>query len=211
MTNLIVYTDVIAPAAPTEEIVFGGQATVNLESDYPVCRECGETMLFLGQIPSLRDPFGSFIALFQCSSEDGLCDTWEADGGANAAVRVKRDETLLPAPAFEETTTGTTSLYRYSGALQELTQPYNDARKAYAESADKSGRHILGYIGGEPEWIQGDESPTCDVDGTTMDFVALIEEGIIPEGSRSTIANFGGGGAAYVFECEHQTKYLWQQ
>ncbi|AMM20341.1 hypothetical protein AX769_09480 [Frondihabitans sp. PAMC 28766] len=66
------------------------------------------------------------------------------------------------------------------------------------EAAREEGVTVAGRWHGEPDWIQGDETP----DGYR--FVAMLEE-----------HPFGfdfGGGAAYVFaDDDHHAKVLWQQ
>jgi len=85
---------------------------------------------------------------------------------------------------------------------------YDEARDAWCESNGTGGRKILGQVGGEPAWIQGDEQPACDACDAPMDFVAQLEEG--PD--AGTAMNFGGR-CAYVYRCTcgaGQPKMLWQ-
>ncbi|WP_327174242.1 hypothetical protein OG599_02400 [Streptomyces sp. NBC_01335] len=67
---------------------------------------------------------------------------------------------------------------------------------------------VLGRLGGEPDWIQGDESPDCPVCATRMMFTAELAEGY----DFATSANFGGGGRGYVFHCPPcgEAAFLWQ-
>ena len=37
---------------------------------------------------------------------------------------------------------------------------------------------MLGKVGGEPAWFQGDQTPRCDDCGRDMDFVAQLDEGV---------------------------------
>ncbi|MEU1623022.1 hypothetical protein ABZ479_37720 [Streptomyces sp. NPDC005722] len=66
----------------------------------------------------------------------------------------------------------------------------------------------LGRLGGEPGWIQGDETPHCPSCTATMTFTAQLEEGT----DHTTSANFGGGGRGYVFTCRPcgEAAFLWQ-
>jgi hypothetical protein len=66
---------------------------------------------------------------------------------------------------------------------------------------------VLGQWGGEPEWIQYDETPDCASCDSPMAFVAMLSEG---HGTGAE-ANFGTGDA-YAFACSgcHQAAFLWQ-
>ena len=86
---------------------------------------------------------------------------------------------------------GETLLGEISGTrLESREGTYDEARDAYP------GPDVGGQLGGEPSWIQGDETPTCDGCQQRMQLVAQLEEGHRDEPS----ANFGGG-SAYAFAC----------
>jgi hypothetical protein len=115
---------------------------------------------------------------------------------------VLRDETPEP---------GVTVRNTCYGARVEVvdSENYENARKLWGAQHNGQTRQILGHIGGEPSWIQGDQTPTCDNCGSNMIFVAQLEEG--PD--RATEMNFGGAGCAYVFRCscgQPSGKFLWQ-
>lgn len=61
---------------------------------------------------------------------------------------------------------------------------------------------ILGHVGGDPDWLQNDETPLCPTCMSPMTFIAELEEGH----DYATAPNFGGGGRGYVFHCDHCTK-----
>ena len=68
-----------------------------------------------------------------------------------------------------------------------------------------------GQIGGEPSWVQNEETPDCDACGKPMQLAAQLEEG--PD--HRTAMNFGSGsGCGYVFRCGCSQpalgKLLWQ-
>jgi len=86
---------------------------------------------------------------------------------------------------------------------------YEQARTEIVERTQRDALEVLGKLGGEPTWLQGDETPACPACGHDMRFVAQLEEG--PD--WKTAMNFGGGGWAYVFqcaECESSAAMLWQ-
>ncbi|GGN23386.1 hypothetical protein GCM10011609_76180 [Lentzea pudingi] len=77
-------------------------------------------------------------------------------------------------------------------------------------SADeRTEEPVLGRLGGEPDWLQDDETPACPTCATRMTFAAQLEEGY----DFSTAANFGGGGRGYVFHCRPcgNAAFLWQR
>lgn len=62
----------------------------------------------------------------------------------------------------------------------------------------RPGDDVLGQWGGEPEWIQDEETPDCTGCGAPMSFVAMLGEG--HHGSRAE-PNFGTGDG-YAFVCD---------
>lgn len=164
----------------------GGVPLVPDGFDWPLCSECDGAMQFLAHLP-VED--GS-VAVFYCQNDPGMCDDWEATSGGNRAFLFTGD--LVPAAVPEE---GETLL----GATTALRPVAPDA------SAEESA---LGRLGGEPEWLQNDETPTCPRCAAPMAFTASLEEGR----DHATAANFGGAGRAYVFTCRPCTEaaFLWQ-
>ena len=68
------------------------------------------------------------------------------------------------------------------------------------------GDKALGRVGGDPEWIQGDETPTCAC-GRPMRFVAQLSW------TGGGGINFGDAGEGYAFVCEKcpdEACFLWQ-
>ena len=161
----------------------GGLPDAPAGFQWPVCKECGGAMQFLAQlalpdcgIPSLAAR-NQLLLLFQCQNKPGMCDDWVPASGGNAACLVSlTGATTLPAVA-----------------------------PVVAVSA-KPSRGVLGQVGGEPEWIQGDETPECAC-GARMRFVVQLS----PEGGGGI--NFGDAGEGYAFVCEHcpeEASFLWQ-
>lgn len=148
-------------------------------------------MTFLGQV-DLADLAGEapgLLALFQCTNDPGMCDDWDPEEGGNAALLFTPEElassALLPTPdpppaeVLEETPV-------------EIREGELHARWG-----------LVGLLGGSPQWIQDDETPTCTC-GKGMDFVLQIGE--------QKDMNFGGGGCAYTFMCAdcREARFLWQ-
>ena len=130
----------------------------------------------------------------------------DAEAGGNRAIVVTTEGLAeVQAPKEGVTVRGTTY------GAHEVTSTKDDylsAREAWTKESRRKSRDVLGPLLGEPSWIQGDETPKCNVCGKQMRFLAQFEQG--PE--SKTQMNFGGG-CAYLFDCScsgHSAKFLWQ-
>ncbi|MGW1197911.1 hypothetical protein ACWD4B_19035 [Streptomyces sp. NPDC002536] len=182
---LLIYDGVATADAPV--LRTGGIPLVPEGFAWPRCHECGGAMQFLAHLP-----LGiGVVAVFFCQNDPGLCDDWDATGGANRAYLFTGE--LSPAAVPDE---GVTLL----GAVTALR-----CRPAGAPTAEP----VLGRLGGAPDWIQGDETPDCPHCAAPMTLTAELEEGY----DFATSANFGGGGRGYVFSCHPCGKaaFLWQR
>ena len=207
MTQLLIHQADCSEQA-SDQTVFGGQPSAPANSvTWPLCRECGGAMQFQGQIRSRDD---ELLLLFMCQNEPGLCEEWDANDGGNHAVAVSpHDLQLLQPPEQGETLRDT----RYGTVLQTIDQAdYDLAHAQWIADTGQAGRQVLGQQGGEPAWLQNEETPNCDACAQPMEFVAQLEPG--PD--WKTEMNFGGSGCAYVFRCGCQgtpaksAKWLWQ-
>lgn len=192
---------------PAGETRFGGPPSVPAGPfAWPTCATCSGPMQFLGQIRVTHDGSDRLLLLFMCQNDPGLCEEWDADAGGNAALVVA--PTGLVAAAVP-TGGETRRPERYGARIVAVDGDDYEAARAGWE-ARQGPKTVLGALGGDPFWIQGDQTPACDACGRPMRFVALLEEGP-GEGM-----NFGGGGCAYVFECgaaecgAPSAKLLWQ-
>ncbi|GAA2790986.1 hypothetical protein GCM10010505_18270 [Kitasatospora aburaviensis] len=97
---------------------------------------------------------------------------------------------------------------RAVGLDQEGDPDYGRARAAWAARTGNATSAVLGQLGGRPDWLQFDETPSCSSCARPMSFVAQLQEGPDP----ITAMNFGGGGRAYAFVCEPcaGAAFLWQ-
>ena len=165
----------------------GGVPLVPDEFVWPTCRECGGPMLFFAHLPL---DWG-VVAVFLCQNNPGLCDDWDATAGANRAFVFHGPLSAATVPAEGETLLGAVTALRPRPADTPTEEP------------------VLGRLGGEPDWLQGDETPDCPSCATPMTFTAAFEEGAEFE----TAANFGGGGLGYVFHCRPcgRAAFLWQR
>ena len=199
----------IQPAADSSATKIGGLPAASADFDWPACRSCQRAMQFIAQIrlsDSDDESMNSrpdMLLIFMCQNDPGMCDDWDADAGGNAAFVVAPGSASITPPASGETTLEQecfVSLTAYDSTAAQET-----ADDTYV-AAIEGNQNILGKIGGNAIWIQGDETPACDC-GNQMRFVALLEE----RGGGGI--NFGGGGIGYVFacnSCNDKAKFLWQ-
>lgn len=196
MTTLMIYGGPAAEDAPGTRT--GGLPLVSSGFQWPVCHTCAGHMQFLAQVRRDAD----YLSIFMCQNDPGLCDEWDAEGGGNLALVVPAERLTAATPP----PTGDTRLPEVSAVTytEVEDQDYDQARAAWPDQRD-----VLGQLGGEPAWIQGDETPNCRTCGEPMLFVAQLEEGH----NYETSANFGGGGSAYAFTCRTHplAAFLWQR
>jgi hypothetical protein len=165
-------------------------------------------MQYLASLPLTQDleaaPHGSSaLLLFQCQQQPGMCEEWAPDSGGNAALitDIKNAEPIAPpsGPTFLPTRNALNFLpYEEPVDADEASEQYEDIRSAPQSL-------VAGKAGGQPAWIQYDETPTCRC-GAVMSFVAQLDE------RAASGLNFGGG-SAYAFICKHcrlSAKLLWQ-
>ncbi|MEU8513847.1 hypothetical protein AB0C76_19990 [Kitasatospora sp. NPDC048722] len=154
---------------------------------WPTCRACGGAMQFLAHLPLDTGVFSVFF----CQNDPGMCDDWDAASGANRAYVFSGELTAATVPADGETLLGAVTALR----LHRDDEPVDGL--------------VLGRLGGEPDWIQDDETPDCPSCATRMTFTAELEEGY----DFATSANFGGGGRGYLFDCRPcgEAAFLWQR
>lgn len=207
MTQLLIHQPDTGAEA-SDQTLFGGRPSAPAHAvTWPLCRECGGAMQFQGQIRTGDD---ELLLLFMCQNDPGGCEEWDADAGGNQAIAVRAHALqLLQPPGQGETLRNT----RYGMILQSMENPsYEQARQEWIARSGQPGREVLGQQGGQPSWLQSEETPNCDACAQPMEFVAQLEEGPNWENDM----NFGGGGCAYVFRCGCQgtpaksAKWLWQ-
>lgn len=201
----------------------GGQPAFLDETDWPTCKNCGNEMEFLAQIP-LQTPLRfsnryQMAYIFMCPGqydERGWigCATWNAQGGANAVI--------LQAPSDRVIVPDHESGYPdYAVDLEMVSEPLIDTsdyrlKKSLLEAVSESTK-----IGGVPLWLQNNETPTCPACEGTMKFVVQLDAELesppaTPRewGSYKSL-NFGDSGISYLFLCEggcgpRGAAFLWQ-
>lgn len=161
-----------------------------------------------GPIDRVPPQAGHVMAIFMCQNDPGMCDEWSPTAGGNRAILFPSDG-LRPMPAPEPD-----EAVLHLGAVNAVTlvslpsPDYGSAREEWAGRSGNDLKHVLGQLGGRPEWLQDDETPTCPTCTRPMDLVAQLEEG--PD--HATAMNFGGCGTAFAFACAPcaQAAFLWQ-
>jgi hypothetical protein len=134
----------------------------------------GEPLPFLGQVVL---PTGEVVLIFMSSGEDS--DDWRAEGGGNAA------------------------LVEPGGGLPEwiTARPVASGPTTLPNGVLVPPEPLV--IGGEPEWLQHDETPAA-----APVFVCQFDGFPEPDGWIA----FGDGGSAYLFVSEDRmvARFLWQ-
>ncbi len=148
---------------------------------------------------------GTMLSIFMCQNDPGRCADWDATSGGNQAALFPTDDlSVAIVPEDGVTTLRATCQIDYVTMTED---GYDDAREEWAETSGRPIEEVLGQLGGEPEWIQNDETPTCGSCGKPMTFVAQFEEG--PD--HETSINFGSG-CGYAFACGQcrDAAFCWQ-
>lgn len=204
---------------------FGGQPLWVDEPAWPLSRETGNQMRFIGQI-ELREEYGfkssaKVAYLFMTEEEDGefVDGTYEPDGGENAVI-------LQPGSSGAPTTNtaeGPTLFKMVKVEGKDLLQPQTCEFEARLNEADDidfvseedrfkmpekeveaaTGKLDENKIGGSPAFMQGDEFP---FEGTCQ-LLLQLDSCSVPFS-----INFGDAGVGYAFLNEDGTeaKFLWQ-
>jgi uncharacterized protein YwqG len=218
----------VETASPIREPVtkFGGQPVWLAEPQWPLSRQTGQPMRFIGQIALDADLFGDtpgrMAYLFMTELDDDanfVEGTWEADGGENAVI-VQPGEPLVP---VENRAEGPALFRMVPQPGQELlvSQPCEFAaqltraddpdfvtdedRAEWDEAADEKYTEALAgnKVGGTPGFLASDEFPgeeyhtlLLQLDATGVPFYV----------------NFGDGGIGYAFLSDdgRTAKFLWQ-
>ena len=187
---------------------FGGLPSLANRSEFhwPQCAECRRPMQYLGRVPHPLDP-AKRVLIFQCANDPGMCDEWDPYAGGNQALIVD----ATPAARFVKPPwRGVTTLgASWSGHTEPCAADSYGAAHDEFERSDEQKRFVLGQLGGRPDWLQDDETPTCSACGNPMVLAAQLEEGP----GRQASMNFGGGGCGYAFICTcpaDEARFLWQ-
>jgi len=207
---------------------FGGIPWGLSRNKWPTCRDCGRSQSLLAQLTHDSQRLdlgrgGRVLFVFQCNHDPGMCETWDANSGANACFVVESEnlgDTLsaLPndTPLVENEVRVRTWIERDDGLPDSLISAFYSSRGLNALSDDIRRRVTSGTrLGGVPLWIQSpEEAPRAD-----WQFVGQLDSGYSflspPRGRHAWVSedrnrwegrthfgqgpNFGDGGIAYLF------------
>lgn len=188
---------------------FGGLPIAHGSREWPLCRACKRAMQFQGQLrmPAVNGGGDRLLAVFMCQNEPGMCNEWDADRGGNTVWVLPAESGELLEPPAEGVTRRPTT--HGATTLEVTASDAFTAKQDWAQANAERRRALLGHVGGQPDWLENDETPACDACQAPMRFAAQLTEG--PD--FDTSMNFGGG-EGYVFDCECGSptgKFLWQQ
>jgi hypothetical protein len=204
----------------------GGQPVFISDEIQPICRNCGQEMLFLAQMP-LDTPLKlskryRMAYIFMCPGKFDQrgwleCKTWMAFSGANSVV-LQEDSGQTTVAAFA-------SPYPdYAVTLTLEQEPNIDVSERTQVIDEAIYEQVFGTtkLGGVPHWLQNNETPTCPSCLGPMQFVGQLSaelDGPLPanpsEWARYKFFDFGAVGIGYLFLCEHEAPqsyaaFLWQ-
>lgn len=204
---------------------FGGQPTWLESPQWPLSRETGNPMRFIGQIALdaqlFPDAAGCMAYLFITDEEDDYIDgTWEPDGGENAVI-IQPGGAAPNVECFAQAT-GPSLITMVEGGgirLQTVEQEYaaklslrdepayhsDDARAGWTDDQFQQYAAALegNKLGGSPLFLQNEEFP----DGGVWNLLLQLDSGKVPFS-----INFGDVGVGYAFidPKGRVGKMLWQ-
>jgi hypothetical protein len=161
--------------------------------DWPRCADCSGAMSSIGQFhhDDERLDLGGHdrvLTLWQCEHDPGMCETWSADSGANAAIVRYVDGSSAPIEPPESVVVHpearvTAWVADDDGVPAELVDAFFDERR-YRELGERwwGAGGMDTRLGGVPAWIQSaDEGP-----GSPWSFVGQIADGQHLQGEPAT-------------------------
>lgn len=169
---------------------FGGQPDWIDEPQWPISKELGQPMRFIGQV-NLGEAFpeydGKLAYIFMTEHYEEYVDgTWEPDGGENAIIIQPHGDTTTYVQAIKNGPS------REEFGIKVVEKEIEDDELEGCR------------IGGSPEFMQGEEYPEPKEEWV---FLAQLDSCTLP-----FEVNFGDAGIGYAFINKSATKgkFLWQ-
>lgn len=171
-------------AAPWPGDKIGGAPTGVSVPDWPVCADCARPMSLIGQFRHEDDRLdlgaaGRVLTLWQCEHDPGMCETWAAHSGANAATVVAVADDRLPTSAPDPTVVVhpevvvTEWSVEDDGVSSELRPSFFDDAEYLALGEEWWGRGGFDTrLGGVPAWIQS----ASEAPGPPWEFVGQLAD-----------------------------------
>ncbi|GAA3831957.1 hypothetical protein GCM10022403_076430 [Streptomyces coacervatus] len=181
----------------------GGQPVWLEEPQWPLSRQAGRPMEFLGQF-ALEG--GRLAYLFMTGGEGEHADgTWEPEGGENALV-IQPGGSIPDFVGVERRAEGPSAGADHVPNAGASHEPgVGDPEVGEPEDEEEDDRRPWQFLGGpgvEPHWLQGDETP-----GDGWRLVVQLDAGELP-----FYVNFGDAGVGYAFLSPDgkEGRFLWQ-
>ena len=215
---------------------FGGTPTASGDGKWPACAQCKKPMQFFMQIDlatlpatfetPLRD---GVLQLFYCSSDDGMCDTWEAFTGTHELRIINASSDLVAHPAtitpFAKSVISDWQPFVDAPSTAEhellgIKYDYDFSKKTVSVAADDYGINLRDLnidlnvaeaisessggdkLGGWPAWVQGEEYPACPECHRRMDLLFQIDS------NDNLDYMFGDVGCAHITQCKEHPNVL---
>ncbi|MEL6556374.1 MAG: DUF1963 domain-containing protein [Cyanobacteria bacterium J06621_11] len=219
---------------------FGGAPTASNNFEWPTCAQCKKPMQFflqldLSSLPnSLETPLrDGLLHLFYCSSDDGMCETWEAFSGTHELRVVQRFDnqcshppeiTPLPKAIISGWQLFTDSPSPAEHELLGIKYDYDFSKNIVSVEVEKYGINLRDLnidlnvaetisesssgdkLGGWPDWVQGPEYPACTECQKPMDLLFQIDS------NDNLDYMFGDVGCAHITQCQehpHVLAFAW--
>ena len=214
---------------------FGGSPIGSADDSWPSCAECDQPMRFvlqldLAELPAELDtPRDGALQFFYCSTDDGLCETWNPFSGTHALRVVPRADVPLAPPttleplrrvgilgwnaiqdlpsAAEHELLGIEYDYDFDKGLVDVHCPeINVALNGLdidLEVAEAISNALDGdKLGGWPHWVQGVEYPACPSCGESMDLLMQIDS------NDNLDLMFGDAGCGHITRCRKHPEII---
>lgn len=177
----------------------GGQPVWLGDAQWPISRDSGTPMWFIAQfvIPALGgDKAQSLAYLFMTNADSTVDYAAESEGGENAVIIQPHGQLPVLQRSYREEPTAITIASAEEGPTIGPDHLSIETPNAVIEETPSQ------FIGGSPQWLQGDETP---VPGWT--FLAQLDASLLP-----LHVDFGDDGVGYIFLSPDRTqgRFLWQ-
>ena len=215
---------------------FGGHPTATADCAWPTCAECTKPMRFFLQLDlaSLPEQFDAplregILQLFYCSSDDGMCDTWEAFSGTHELRLVQKSEAECACP--ETVSSFAKSVISDWQIIEDAPSPvehenlgikydYDFTKNVVSVAAPEYGIELSDLninlnvaeaisesnagdkLGGWPAWVQGPEYPQCPKCQQSMDLLFQLDS------NDNLDYMFGDVGCAHITQCRDHPRVL---